>query len=46
MSLKPFFKIFASAILIIIALCEPTEINYIRGIMYLMAINIFMQEEK
>lgn len=46
MSLKPIFKIFALVILIITALSEQTEINYLHGIMNLVAISIFMQEDK
>lgn len=46
MSLKPFFKVFAAVILVITTLSEPTEINYLRNIMSLLAISIFMQEEK
>mgnify|MGYP000862794293 CR=1 FL=1 len=45
MSLKPIFKIFAALILVITALSEPTEINYLRNIMTLVAISIFMQED-
>ena len=46
MSLKPFFKIFAAVILILTVFSEPTEITYLKGIMNLVAISIFMQEEK
>lgn len=46
MSLKPFFKVFAAVILVITALSEPTEINYLRNIMSLLAISIFMQGGK
>ena len=46
MSLKPFFKILAVVILLLTAASEPTEMTYLKGIMNLMAISIFMQEEK
>ena len=46
MNLKPLFKIFAAVVLFSTMFSEPTEINYLRGIMNLVAISIFMQEEK
>lgn len=46
MNLKPLFKIFAAVVLFSTMFSEPTEINYLHGIMNLVAISIFMQEEK
>ena len=46
MSLKPFFKIFAAVVLFSTMLATPTDTTYLRGIMTLVAISIFMQEEE
>nr|DAY30128.1 MAG TPA: hypothetical protein [Caudoviricetes sp.] len=46
MSLKPLFKIFAAVVLFSTMFSEPTDTTYLRGIMNLVAISIFMQEEK
>ena len=45
MSLKPFFKIFAVVVLLSTTLSAPTDTTYLRGIMTLVAISIFMQED-
>ena len=45
MSLKPLFKIFAAVVVFSTMFSEPTEINYLHGIMNLVAISIFMQED-
>ena len=45
MSLKPFFKIFAVVVLLSTMLSAPTDTTYLRGIMTLVAISIFMQED-
>ena len=46
MNLKPLFKVFAAVVLFSTILSEPTDTTYLRGIMNLVAISIFMQEEK
>jgi len=45
MNLKPLFKIFAAVVLFSTILSEPTDTTYLRGIINLVAISIFMQEE-
>ena len=45
MSLKPIFKILAAVILLLTILSEPTDTTYLRGIINLVAISIFMQED-
>lgn len=45
MSLKPFFKIFAVVVLLSTMLSAPTDTTYLRGIINLVAISIFMQED-
>lgn len=45
MNLKPLFKIFAAVALFSTMFSEPTDITYLRGIMNLVAISIFMQED-
>ena len=45
MSLKPIFKILAAVILLLTILYEPTDTTYLRGIINLVAISIFMQED-
>lgn len=45
MSLKPLFKIFAAVVLFSTMFSEPTDTTYLHGIMNLVAISIFMQED-
>ena len=46
MKMTVFFKVFAFIVLIATALGEPTEVNYLRGILDLLFIRIMMIGEE